>query len=88
MGAISWDGAAFFSVGGVCPVNRSPFSLGIFLVQTMKLVKEVLPGLHGKEAVHGDQICLLLIQRASITKKSLLCLVGRKPVFHFYGWRI
>ena len=66
MGAISWGGAAFFPVGGVCPVNRVLFSLGVFLIQTMELVEKVLLDLHGEEAVHGNQIRLFLIQGASI----------------------
>lgn len=83
MGAISFGWAAFFFVGGVCPVNRSPFSLGVFLIETMKLVEEILSDIHGEEAVHRNQIGFIILQRAIITDKTVFILIVRKKILIF-----
>lgn len=63
---ISFGGFFFFPVGGVCPVDRRPFSLRIFFIETVELVKEVLLDIVREEPIHGDQVGLLCVQRAPI----------------------
>ena len=56
------------------PVNRLFFPFDVLSIFEMNEVKNVLPLLLRQEAIHGDQIGLLALQRRAVAGQTLFLL--------------
>lgn len=74
MGFTAFGGAAFFGVPvfDICPVDRLPLAFNVLSIEAKYLVKHILADMDGQEAIHGNEIGFLVIERAPVAKKSLL----------------
>ena len=82
-------GAAFCCGAAVVirPVNRLFFPFDVLSIFEMNEVENLLPLLLRQEAIHGDQIGLLALQRRAVADQTRRLLMGEEVVARFCGGR-